>query len=86
MLSLQYEGFVVKFVMPQTVALVCDGGFMHVGFGVCVLSCQNDFVQCSTQDEPLGRSRLRGHKIPEHLGTIRAFGILSGAKVSCFFQ
>lgn len=44
---------------------------------------QNRFVQCSTKDEPLGKSRLVGHRIPEHLGTTRAFGVLNGAKVGC---
>lgn len=57
----------------------------------CRLGCWLLFAQylnlsliaicCSSKTEPLGRAFQRGHKIPEHMGTERPFGIIVGAKV-----
>ena len=35
----------------------------------------------SSTREPLGKSYIRGHKIPDGLGVKRPFGIVNGAKV-----
>lgn len=41
-------------------------------------------ICCSSKTEPLGRAYQRGHKIPEHMGKERPFGVIVGAKVRPF--
>ena len=38
---------------------------------------------CSSKREPLGKGYVRGHKIPDGLGTQTPFGAAIHAKVSC---
>ena len=41
------------------------------------------FCGCSSKREPLGKGYVRGHKIPDGLGTQTPFGAAIHAKVSC---